>query len=329
MRRPLGWLGGGRTPSASSCNHSSRWLVRRGLVGARGRGLRPAAQTRGWERRQGMWWDRKFGRLLEEGKDFFPDTQDGPGDQFEFIPDSDDEGVEYRFSSDDNNEEFMPKTELQDAGVEENKGGGIRPSAKMRGWGQLRGKWLHRKSGHLYCEEGKDFAWDTQDGPDDEYEFIPDLDDEGDFQFSFEDGNNNFVAKTELPCGGKVQGKGVVAGQIPASSSSPTASYPQGGVLRRATMANHGTIVTQHPMAISSNLKEQRKEVSIPFITSEEEVASDKQDGGSQFVGADLADCSQEEEYEPIDDFNFQVEIKRMHSGASIFLIGLFFIELR
>ncbi|KAF0921586.1 hypothetical protein E2562_009780 [Oryza meyeriana var. granulata] len=72
-------------------------------------------------------------------------------------------------------------------------------------------------------------------------------------------------------------------------------------------MANHGTIVTQHPMAKTSNLKEQRKEVSIPFITSEEEVASDKQDGGSQFVGADLADCSQEEEYEPIDDFKLEM----------------------
>ncbi|KAF0893748.1 hypothetical protein E2562_029432 [Oryza meyeriana var. granulata] len=60
-------------------------------------------------------------------------------------------------------------------------------------------------------------------------------------------------------------------------------------------------------MAKSSNLKEQCKEVSIPFITSKEEVASDKQDGGS----------------------HFQVEIKRMHNGASIFLIGLFFIELR
>ncbi|KAF0934827.1 hypothetical protein E2562_028832 [Oryza meyeriana var. granulata] len=319
MRRPLGWLGGGRTPSASNYNHSSRWLVRRGLVGARGRGLWSAAQTRGRERHQGMWWDRKFGRLLEEGKDFVPDTQDGPGDQFEFIPDSDDEEVDYRFSSEDNNEEFVPETELQDAGEVEKKGGGIHPSAKMRGWGRLRGKWRHRKSGHLYCEEGKDFAWDTQDRPDDEYEFIPDLDDEGDFQFSFEDGNNNFVAKTDLRCGGQVEGKGVVAGQIPAfgvegaasavteASSLPTASYPQGGVLRRATMANHGTVVTQHSMAKSSNLKEQCKEVSIPFITSEEEVASDKQDGGSQFVGVDLGDCSQEEEYEPIDDFKLEM----------------------
>ncbi|KAF0893749.1 hypothetical protein E2562_029433 [Oryza meyeriana var. granulata] len=222
MRRPLGWLGGGGTPSASSCNHPSRWLVRRGLVGAHGRGLRSAAQTPGQERRQGIY----TGWL---------------GDQFEFIPDSDDEGVDYRFSLKDNNEEFVPETELQDAGEVEKKGGGIRPSAKMRGWGRLRGKWRDRKSGHLYCEEGKDFAWDTQDGPDDDYEFIPDLDDEGDFQFSFEDGNNNFVRKTELLCGGKVQGKGVVAGQIPAfgvegaasaiteASSSPNASYPQGG----------------------------------------------------------------------------------------------------
>ncbi|KAF0900721.1 hypothetical protein E2562_034777 [Oryza meyeriana var. granulata] len=159
-----------------------------------------------------------------------------------------------------------------------------------KGW--LRGKWQDRKSGHL-LEEGKDFAWDTQDGPDDEYEFIPDLDDEGDFQFSFEDGNNNFVPKTELLCGGTVQGKGVVAGQILAfgvegaasaiteASSSLNASYPQGGVLRQATMANHGTVVTKHSMAKSSNLKEQCKEVSIPSITSEEEVPSDKQDGGS------------------------------------------------
>ncbi|KAF0905477.1 hypothetical protein E2562_004442 [Oryza meyeriana var. granulata] len=112
MRRPLGWLGGGGTPSASSCNHPSRWLVRRGLVDTRGRGLRSAAQTRGREWRQGMWWDRKFGCLLEEGKDFVPDTQDGPGDQFEFILDSDDEGVDYQFSSEDNNEEFVPETEL-------------------------------------------------------------------------------------------------------------------------------------------------------------------------------------------------------------------------
>ncbi|KAF0933646.1 hypothetical protein E2562_018879 [Oryza meyeriana var. granulata] len=165
----------------------------------------------------------------------------------------------------------------------------------MRGWGRLRGKWRDRKSGHL-LEEGKDFAWDTQDGPGDEYEFIPDLDDEGDFQFSFEDGNNNFVPKTKLLCGGTVQGKGIVAGQFPAfgvegaasavteAFSLPNASYPQGGVLRRVTMANHSTLVTKHSMAKSSNLKEQCKEVSIPFITSEEEVPSDKQDGGSQFV---------------------------------------------
>lgn len=67
-------------------------------------------EMRGKKRRRGMWYCRISGQLLEEGENFVLDTQDGSDDdQIEFIPDSDDEGIEYCFSLD---QEFVPETEF-------------------------------------------------------------------------------------------------------------------------------------------------------------------------------------------------------------------------
>ena len=57
-------------------------------VGVQGGGIR----DRGWDRcHPGIWWDRVYKRITILGKNFVGDTQDGVGDEFELIPDSDEE----------------------------------------------------------------------------------------------------------------------------------------------------------------------------------------------------------------------------------------------
>lgn len=72
-------------------------------------------QGRGRHRHGGTWWDRVYKRIVVEGKDFVQDTQDGVGDEFELIPDSDEEGDNIEGSSMvDNDDSFVPETEEQE-----------------------------------------------------------------------------------------------------------------------------------------------------------------------------------------------------------------------
>ncbi|KAG2558548.1 hypothetical protein PVAP13_8NG274400 [Panicum virgatum] len=65
--------------------HRRTWRPR---VGVQRSGIR----SHGWDRRRrGTWWDRVYKRIAVEGKDFVADTQDGVSDEFEFIPDLDEE----------------------------------------------------------------------------------------------------------------------------------------------------------------------------------------------------------------------------------------------
>ncbi|KAF0931679.1 hypothetical protein E2562_005676 [Oryza meyeriana var. granulata] len=164
--------------------------------------------------------------------------KDGPDEQFKFIPNSDEEGIDNRFSMEDGGEESEPKTELQDGGVVEEKGSGMRGG----------GSWLVR-FGLVDSNKGE-----MQPATQLRFEFIPDSDEEGvDNRICTEDSNEEFVPETELQNGGALENKG----------------DSEIGELMR------GNVAGQFP-------------VFIPFITSEEEVPSDKQDGGSQFVGVDL-----------------------------------------
>uniref|UniRef100_A0A0E0JM65 Uncharacterized protein n=1 Tax=Oryza punctata TaxID=4537 RepID=A0A0E0JM65_ORYPU len=290
--------------------------------------LRSARQMRGKKWRRGMWYCRISGQLLEEGENFVLDTQDGSDDdQIEFIPDSDDEGIEYCFSSD---QEFVPETEFQDCGEVE-KGGGIcgnsnivhsndewKQPAQMWCGQRVRGKWFHRESGRC-LEEGKNLIFDTQDGPDmDEYEFWPDLDDEGG-DFVFEDWFIDVVPKKKMHDGvamekkrggkiGKLMSSNVTYGvgrpssTITKASFSSNASYPQGGDLWQGTMANHGSELSKHFVEVSIQFMPNEEE-----IPSEEKMPSDKENGDGQFVGVDLWVDSQEEEYELIDDTKLEM----------------------
>uniref|UniRef100_A0A0E0PR63 Uncharacterized protein n=1 Tax=Oryza rufipogon TaxID=4529 RepID=A0A0E0PR63_ORYRU len=312
---------------------------RLGCGGDDGDGLRSASLMRSKKRRRGMWYSRRYGHLLEEGKNFVLDTQDGSDDdQFEFIPDSDDEAEDHQFSLD---QEFVPETEFQDCGEAEEKGGrieecskveekgggiqdcgvteenvdviqdckkveekggeiyggssmghshdgGTRTAARRGGW-HIRGKWFERKSGYL-LEEGKNIIFDSQDGPDlDEYEFWPDLDDEG---------------------GGLILDW--FDGSMKVSTSS-NAFYPQGGDLWQGTMANQGGGPSKHIMVEASNISGQSKDVSNPLmpnkeeIHGEEKIPNDKENGGDVFGGVEQFGYSQEEEYEPIDDTKLEM----------------------
>ncbi|EEE52152.1 hypothetical protein OsJ_33992 [Oryza sativa Japonica Group] len=235
-----------------------------------------------------------LGSGVSGGKNFVLDTQDGSDDdQFEFIPDSDDEAEDHQFSLD---QEFVPETEFQDCGEVEEKGGRIEECSKveekgggiqdcgvteenvgviqdckevedkggeicdgssmgyshdggtrtaaLRGGWRIRGKWFERKSGYL-LEEGKNMIFDSQDGPDlDEYEFWPDLDDEG--------------------------------GDL----------YLIGSM---GTMANQGGGPSKHIMVESSNINGQSKDVSNPLMPNKEEIhgeekmPNNKENGDDQF----------------------------------------------
>uniref|UniRef100_A0A0E0JGU1 Uncharacterized protein n=1 Tax=Oryza punctata TaxID=4537 RepID=A0A0E0JGU1_ORYPU len=328
--------------------------------------LRSARQMRGKKWCRGMWYCRISGQLLEEGENFVLDTQDGSDDdQIEFIPNSDDEGIEYCFSSD---QEFVPETEFQDCGEVEEKGGGIQDcgEVKEKGGGiQDCGEVNEKGGGTQDCGEAKENGGEIQDcgevekgggicsgsnivhsndewkqpaqmwcgqpdGPDmDEYEFWPDLDDEGG-DFVFEDWFFDVVLKKKMHDGvamekkrgskiGKLMSSNVTYGVGRSSSTSTkasfssNASYPQGGDLWQGTMANHGAEPSKHFVVESSNISEQSKEVSIQFMPNEEEIPSmekmpsDKENGDGQFVGVDLWVDSQEEEYELIDDTKLEM----------------------
>jgi hypothetical protein len=61
-------------------------------------------------------------RGVIEGVDFAQDTEDGAGDAYEFIPDSDEQEGADRGNSMTDDDEVVPETELQDiVGVQSNK----------------------------------------------------------------------------------------------------------------------------------------------------------------------------------------------------------------
>jgi hypothetical protein len=64
-----------------------------------GGGMRTDNLIDGRERRRGMWWDRRNNCLAVEGIDFAQDTQEGGADEFDFIPDSEEQFVEDVISS--------------------------------------------------------------------------------------------------------------------------------------------------------------------------------------------------------------------------------------
>lgn len=127
--------------------------------------------------------------------------------------------------------------------------------------------------------------FDTQDGPDmDEYEFWPDLDDEGG-DFVFEDWFIDVVPKKKIHDGvemekkrggkiGKLMSSNVTYGMgrpsstITKASFSSNASYPQGGDLWQGTMANHSAEPSKHFVVESSNISEQSKVCAINLFES-------------------------------------------------------------
>uniref|UniRef100_A0A0D9WXC0 Uncharacterized protein n=1 Tax=Leersia perrieri TaxID=77586 RepID=A0A0D9WXC0_9ORYZ len=64
--------------------------------------------------RRGMWYHRNTGYLVEDDSDIVLDSEDsgnGLDEEYDFIPDSDDEDRRQQFCSED--DEFVPETELQ------------------------------------------------------------------------------------------------------------------------------------------------------------------------------------------------------------------------
>jgi hypothetical protein len=83
------------------------------------------------ERRRGPWWHRSQQLLLlQEGFDFAQDTQGDNDDDFEFIPNLDEEGGMVGLNSTDGDDEVVPETEPQflvgmDANAMVDKGLGV------------------------------------------------------------------------------------------------------------------------------------------------------------------------------------------------------------
>lgn len=118
----------------------------------------------------------------------------------------------------------------------------------------------------------------------DEYEFWPDLDDEGG-DFVFEDWFIDVVPKKKIhdgvemekKRGGKIgklmssnmtYGMGRPSSTITKASFSSNASYPQGGDLWQGTMANHSAEPSKHFVVESSNISEQSKVCAINLFES-------------------------------------------------------------
>ena len=96
--------------------HRRTWRPR---VGVQGSGIR----GRGWDRRRrGTWWDRVYNCIAVEGKDFVVDTQDGVGDEFEFIPDSDEEDGGDLSNVHVGDDEVVVETEVQEIADDEQIG---------------------------------------------------------------------------------------------------------------------------------------------------------------------------------------------------------------
>jgi hypothetical protein len=70
----------------------------------------PARQMRDRDCRHGTWWNRKENCIAIEGVDFAQDTQEGGADEFELIPDSDEEGGAKGSSLLDDDDEYVHET---------------------------------------------------------------------------------------------------------------------------------------------------------------------------------------------------------------------------
>ena len=71
----------------------------------------PTKQMRSRDRRRGTWWDHKLNCIAIEGQDFAQDTQEGGADQFELIPDSNEEEGVKGSSLLGDEDEYVPETQ--------------------------------------------------------------------------------------------------------------------------------------------------------------------------------------------------------------------------
>jgi len=91
------------------------------MVGGRRNRPRVGVQSggihgRGCDRRhRGIWWDLVYKRIA----DFVEDTQDGVGDEFELIPDSDEEDGDHMSYVHDGDDKIVLETEVQEIADEE------------------------------------------------------------------------------------------------------------------------------------------------------------------------------------------------------------------
>jgi hypothetical protein len=145
-----------------------------------GGGMRTDDLIDGRERRRGMWWDRRNNCLAVEGIDFAQDTQEGGADEFDFIPDSEEQFVEDVISS-----EFVPDSLVQEVEVLEDVG--VKGESVGEETGELMTGWIETQSGYILDDddaiatvdkssdkkESAQIMW--QDSQEDEYEDLDDL----------------------------------------------------------------------------------------------------------------------------------------------------------
>ncbi|CAO2039289.1 unnamed protein product [Urochloa humidicola] len=131
----LGHGGSNRSLRGIAQRRGRIWDRRRidgdGMRCGQSRGLRmqDGGLIDGRERRRGTWWDRRNNCIAVEGIDFAQDTQEGGADEFDFIPDSDEDLIEDVVSS-----EFVPDSLVEevDAGEEdEGRGTSVLVSNKV------------------------------------------------------------------------------------------------------------------------------------------------------------------------------------------------------
>ena len=120
----------------------------------------------GRERCRGIWWDRRNNCLAEEGIDFAQDTQEGGADEFEFIPDSEENLVEDVISLECVPDSFAQEVEAMEGdnslgtsllisgGVEAQDVEGMEESGAGRETGDLMSGWVESQSSDVLCVKG-------------------------------------------------------------------------------------------------------------------------------------------------------------------------------
>jgi len=72
---------------------------------------------RGRENRGSIWWSRPQKRIVEEGVDFIQDTEEGPGEDYIFIRQTDEVGLGNAVLQDSQGEDFVPETQFDDSQI--------------------------------------------------------------------------------------------------------------------------------------------------------------------------------------------------------------------